>query len=473
MTTAFEGFLRGTDRLSEVLRTLPPYVASPALAERVAADALAYEAECRAESASPVFTAPASLEAAVMQEALAMERAQAPRREALRAALAHEGDASAALGAPVSSATQDWLRNAWLPAGEPDAAPPRRQAKRRSAWRPRLAFGLCCGMATLAGLTVWQYRLGSAPEDFPASPAAEVAAAPDQSLYSGAPEPSPAPSASALVGEKVDAAMLDVMPPPPAPKSTLDRMKGNDTKTVARLKVERKAAAPPRPQPGGSVDLDSSPPPPPVIEESRASLAKAPEPRDESFFARAEPSRAPAPEASPPPMLAAVPPQMAEAALDEMPAADLAPEPESASVQASPPVASSPVASVSARSAAPDISAAPVVAQRRREAIYSGPLEDERWRDLAVTFVENRAHGAGLRRAVAKADTADMATADMAAAKGIEPRRPQWRLLTPAPDAPAARALAATLREALGPDADLSVIADPSIPAGTASLFAP
>jgi len=406
MNSAFDRFLSGTDKLTEVLRELPPYVAPLSLAEAVAADSLAREEELRAaDPASQAFVPPASLEAAVMREAQAMEQAQAPRRDALRAALVADADATDALGAPVSAATQAWLRDTWLPTPEPGIESSRPTAPRRSGWRFRLAFGLCCGIATLTGLTVWQWIAPTLEET--------------SVVATALPENRP-----------MDWTTLPLEKP----------------------KLEAKLATAPPVESAPPIVAEMAPP----VAPTRKAVEKRPTARPESrlALAQAEPRPEPLPE-----IVMQAPPTQVEDDMAVERFALAAPPDVSAQRETSLPTAAPlPYLPAHPETIQPQAAAPAPAASRARAAVFSGPLDDAQWQRLAALLPEARAR---------------YETKPAAEDNGIVPHHPIWRLLTSAPDAPAARTLADTLSNALAPGAILIVVTDPSIPAGQARLVAP
>jgi hypothetical protein len=194
--TAIERFIAGEDRLSAVLGAVPFFDAPATLASWMNRTARSVEDE-RAAAANPcVFEPSARLRDAVLQEAWALERAQTPRRQALRAALAREADIGKILGAPVAPATEAWLRDIWARQEKSPraAAPPSPPARQRPWWKPGLAFGTGLGAALLAVLAV--RHLGNIPEIPPLLAAADaplIVTTPDADDWMPPPPSRPAP----------------------------------------------------------------------------------------------------------------------------------------------------------------------------------------------------------------------------------------------------------------------------------------
>ena len=114
-----ERFIAGDDRLAALLRDLPPFTAPETLAVAVATAARAVQARMAAESEqragqpmapAPAFVAPTTLSAGVLQEAARLQAAQTARRAVVFDQVAQGKPAADVLGAPVSDATEAWLR---------------------------------------------------------------------------------------------------------------------------------------------------------------------------------------------------------------------------------------------------------------------------------------------------------------------------------------------------------------------------
>ncbi|MDR0717594.1 MAG: hypothetical protein LBF50_09290, partial [Azoarcus sp.] len=199
MNTA-ERFIAGEDRLSAVLRAAPLFDAPAHMAAWMHRAAHAIEDERRAgreaDGGVCVFEPPARLHDAVLQEAQALERAQEPRRQALRAALAREASVEEVLGAPVAAETEAWLRETWARQTPRNAARPP-STSRRVWWKPGLAFGASFTVALLAGLAAHHY--------WPAPPIPGLFADSTDHVHTESESPSSAP-----------VAMADDAPLPPA-----------------------------------------------------------------------------------------------------------------------------------------------------------------------------------------------------------------------------------------------------------------
>lgn len=107
MSTSFERFLTGEDRLSALLRELPRYEAGESLERRFA------EAASKAQAQyvkMPVFEPPASLTENFQAMAGSVDEAQQTRRNAVLREIAEGKPVNAAIGAPLSEGGQKWLQ---------------------------------------------------------------------------------------------------------------------------------------------------------------------------------------------------------------------------------------------------------------------------------------------------------------------------------------------------------------------------
>ncbi|MDR2031275.1 MAG: hypothetical protein LBP86_03230 [Azoarcus sp.] len=153
--SAAERFIAGKGHLNGVLAVVPCFDAPARMAAWIQRAAHAIEDERRAvrEGDACMFEPPARIHDDVLAEARALERAQEPRRQALRAALARGAGIAEILDAPVATETETWLREIW--ARQPARATPHPpSALRRAWWTAGLAFGASATVAVLAVLTV-------------------------------------------------------------------------------------------------------------------------------------------------------------------------------------------------------------------------------------------------------------------------------------------------------------------------------
>ncbi|MWL86718.1 hypothetical protein [Cupriavidus sp. SW-Y-13] len=116
---AVDNFIDGEDRLSALLRDLPPFEAPATLAVSVATAARAVQARMAAEAETsvarvtappPTFTAPPTLSGSVLREAARLQQAQTTRRNAMFDQIDAGQSAQDVLGAPISDAGHAWLR---------------------------------------------------------------------------------------------------------------------------------------------------------------------------------------------------------------------------------------------------------------------------------------------------------------------------------------------------------------------------
>ena len=155
---AAERFIAGEDRLSALLKALPPYPPPAALEAAVLAAARAAQEQAgrhQAEAAALPFAAPPALAAAVLEEAARLQAAQSARRDAVLARVAAGAAAEDVLGSRVGPDAAAWLRaqaadstrNAARPATMEQST---HAARARRWWR---SLGLVASVAAVAGLT--------------------------------------------------------------------------------------------------------------------------------------------------------------------------------------------------------------------------------------------------------------------------------------------------------------------------------
>ncbi len=135
-----DAFVGGGGRLGDLLRRLPAFEPPAHMEARFVASlpTPALPAE------DGIFEAPASLEAAVFKEAVRLDAAQAPRRQAVIDEIARRG-AEATLGAPLSPQGQRWI-DGQLPT-PPTPRPRRRQRRWFAPLGGALAATLALGVA--------------------------------------------------------------------------------------------------------------------------------------------------------------------------------------------------------------------------------------------------------------------------------------------------------------------------------------
>jgi cell division septation protein DedD len=244
-TNTFDRFIAGEDALSALLKTIPPFKAPDSLASRVLQAARAAEAEYHAaqENARGTFTfkSPDSLRDAVMREAQAQERAQAPRRQAIVAALNRHEDIEDVLGAAVSPKTETWLRETWKRQEEgPQPSGPK--PTRKSAGWKRWAFAAIFGVTAVAvaGLTDHRFWFGLVEFalHFSQNTPAEVdeeerATTITLDLTTDIPAPSPAPATAPAPQPNAasDRAPGAVSQPAPQPASRASQASESDVTT--------------------------------------------------------------------------------------------------------------------------------------------------------------------------------------------------------------------------------------------------
>jgi hypothetical protein len=359
---------------------------------------------------------------AVLREARELERAQAPRRQALRAELARGTGIEVALGAPVAPETAAWLHG-WARQEETSRAAPRPAPIRRRAWRkPGLVFGASFSIALLAGLAV-QFHWLSAPE---IPPAPMLAASP--------PPPSPARFETDAAGDEAPAPDASISPPMPAAAAE----RRSRSVIVARQAETGHSAAPPS-QPREAADSAPLADRDELLAQSGQGDRKARHGNDRAAQPGAMQQRAAKPVSA-----------------DAMPARTVTP---AASLPAKPEFRSESVA----RGVATAMPAIPADVW---------PLDGEQWKRLAATLGGTPVRHSGALHAEAPAANRS-ARADITAEIPRDaPRRP-WRLLVAAPDAPEVLALAAFLRQSLPPGEELAVQSDAGIPRGFARLVPP
>ncbi|SPD42504.1 conserved protein of unknown function [Cupriavidus taiwanensis] len=155
---AAERFIAGEDRLSALLKALPPYPPPAALEAAVLAAARAAQHEAarrQAGAAALPFAAPPALAAAVLEEAARLHAAQSARRDAVLARVAAGAAAEDVLGARLGPDAAAWLRaqaadSTRNPAQPSATARLTHAARARRWWR---SLGLVASVAAVAGLT--------------------------------------------------------------------------------------------------------------------------------------------------------------------------------------------------------------------------------------------------------------------------------------------------------------------------------
>ncbi|MEM5274063.1 hypothetical protein VSR17_03375 [Cupriavidus taiwanensis] len=155
---AAERFIAGEDRLSALLKALPPYPPPAALEAAVLAAARAAQhvaARRQAGAAALPFAAPPALAAAVLEEAARLQAAQSARRDAVLARVAAGAAAEDVLGARLGPDAAAWLRaqaadSTRNPAQPSATARLTHAARARRWWR---SLGLVASVAAVAGLT--------------------------------------------------------------------------------------------------------------------------------------------------------------------------------------------------------------------------------------------------------------------------------------------------------------------------------
>ncbi|SPA39986.1 hypothetical protein; putative transmembrane protein [Cupriavidus taiwanensis] len=285
---AAERFIAGEDRLSALLKALPPYPPPAALEAAVLAAARAAQQDAgrrRADAAALPFAAPPALAAAVLEEAARLQAAQSARRDAVLARVAAGAAAEDVLGARLGPDAAAWLRaqaaDSTRNAARPSAMEPSPHAARARRWWRSL--GLVASVAALAGLTtsivLQQLDDGALlPKGTAEMASAEMAAPTPTPAASTAPSPA-LPETAAAPPAKPAAPAARATPPAarPAPRAAPD--------------TETSRSVPREPVPDSEAPAQASPsaPPPPAI-------AAAPRAPADAAIAQAAPS-APAPAA--------------------------------------------------------------------------------------------------------------------------------------------------------------------------------
>ena len=154
---AADRFIAGEDRLSALLKALPPYPPPAALEAAVLAAARAAQQEAgrqQADAAALPFAAPPALAAAVLEEAARLQAAQSARRDAVLARVAAGAAAEDVLGARLGPDAAAWLRaqatDSTRNAASSTMEPSTHAARARRWWR---SLGLAVSVAAVAGLT--------------------------------------------------------------------------------------------------------------------------------------------------------------------------------------------------------------------------------------------------------------------------------------------------------------------------------
>ncbi len=123
MSSSFERFLAGEDRLSVLLRELPRYEPGKTLENRFAEAARKAQAH---HMEIPAFEPPASLTVNFQAMAASIDEAQQTRRNAVLHEIAEGKPVNAVIGAPLGEGSQKWLQQ--------QVPPPAHQAKPRHRW---------------------------------------------------------------------------------------------------------------------------------------------------------------------------------------------------------------------------------------------------------------------------------------------------------------------------------------------------
>ena len=129
MSSSFERFLAGEDRLSTLLRELPRYEPGEILESRFAETARKAQAQ---HVEMPVFEPPASLTVNFQALAGSIDEAQQTRRNAVLHEIAEGKPVNAVIGAPLGEGGQKWLQQQ-VPTPAPQAKP--RHKWFRLSWR--------------------------------------------------------------------------------------------------------------------------------------------------------------------------------------------------------------------------------------------------------------------------------------------------------------------------------------------------
>lgn len=301
--SAFDRFLAGEDRLSALLKSLPLYDTPDTLAASVLTAAAQSEGalwNVANLAVAPAFEPSPALAEAVLHEAKQMEAAQALRREALWNSLENASPAEA-LGAPVTAATETWLRQQQLEHAKTSTQKPAHKPQRRWWTLPRIAFGFSCGLALFFGFAMqrtevtptqqaYETELASATEAAQAAPAAEVADteyAPPPSVQTAAAAPSEHEQNKAYAAKAV-MPEADYAAKPRADKGYRAAPRGAASEEkISPLANARIAAAEPVPLPPppaaiaptiaplAEAEFAAPPPPSSVAMESKRSMARS------------------------------------------------------------------------------------------------------------------------------------------------------------------------------------------------------
>ncbi|SPD64051.1 conserved protein of unknown function [Cupriavidus taiwanensis] len=285
---AAERFIAGEDRLSALLKALPPYPPPAALEAAVLAAARAAQEQAgrhQAEAAALPFAAPPALAAAVLEEAARLQAAQSARRDAVLARVAAGAAAEDVLGARLGPDAAAWLRaqaadstrNAARPATMEQST---HAARARRWWR---SLGLVASVAAVAGLTT--SIVLRQIDDGALMPAgtAEMAA-----TEMAAPAPTPAATAAPSPPLPETAAA-----PPPKPAAPAAKAVAPAARPAPRAApgTEATRSVPREPALDSEAPAQANPPAPPA-----PAIAAAPQAPADAAIAEAAPS-APAPAA--------------------------------------------------------------------------------------------------------------------------------------------------------------------------------
>ncbi|AQV93405.1 hypothetical protein BJN34_05795 [Cupriavidus necator] len=324
--SAADRFIAGEDRLSALLRALPAYAPSDALAASVHAAARAAQQEAdlrRASAAGLPFPAPPTLAAAVLEEASRLQAAQAARRDAVLARVGSGEAAENILGAPVSPAASEWLQAQATASAQETARKAAQQAaqsrltraaRARRWWR---SLGLVASVAAVAGLTtsivLRQIDDGallpvttSEMSASPPAPSTEPSPAPSPETAAAAPANPPPPAAKAVPPARREARRAPASEDKPRSSMPAERSAPRefimDSQAPAQASLAPSPAAPAiaaaQSAPADAVMAEAAPAPPPL-----------PAPAAQAGFAR---------KAAPPAMAARAPAAVAASAVHAM-----------------------------------------------------------------------------------------------------------------------------------------------------------
>ncbi|MDR1889294.1 MAG: hypothetical protein LBQ81_07970 [Zoogloeaceae bacterium] len=269
--SAVDRFIAGEDRLSAVLKAIPFYDAPDSLATSVRAAAYQTERDAWKVVGAQTFKPSAALEEAVLREAKHTEAAQTTRREALWNTLAHASVAEA-LGAPVSAATETWLRQQQAERDAARAQTSARGAQNRWWTLPRLAFGISCGLALFIGLSVHHAGMTTfAPQtdeaDAPLKMAATLPEAPSQNPPAPPLQIAAAPEAKATPAsdEAVIATVTQEENEARARGASMASPAFAEPPKHANMRAAASAANPAAAPPSADSEMAAVPPPPPAV----------------------------------------------------------------------------------------------------------------------------------------------------------------------------------------------------------------